>query len=345
MYRIGIIVFVLTFLHAANPLPAEPPTGFIEGTLRDAETGEPLVDALVSLYLLPGEPEESEDYQAWSEEGTSVVASTHTDEEGYFSFIAPSNHYQLYYSARFYESASSVVFRLEVGETESFEATAHYGYDEPVRKPNIYLYPEAETDVNVWLSFISPGRMTVSEPEYIEGWDVTVTPEGKITAYEPVYYLDPDTGEHWPVPTRGEPAGEYDYLFYEGDVAGPGQLDYGWVVAQEDVENFFLETLAAYGFAGREIEDFVDFWAPRLTDYPLYAVYPQAGADYDELVSMSVFPAPDSVLRVVFTIRGLWEGAELAPTEPAIAPFERRGFTVVEWGVILKESDARFYLH
>jgi hypothetical protein len=203
-------------------------------------------------------------------------------------------------------------------------------------KPNIYLYPEAETDVNVWLSFISPGRMTASEPDYLEGWDVTVTPEGKISAYEPVYFIDPETGEPWPVPTRGEPAESYDFLFYEGEVASPGQLDYGWVVDRGNVENFFLEKLAAYGFAGREIEDFVDYWAPRLVDYPKYAVYPQAGADYEKLVSMSVFPAPDSVLRVVFTIRGLWEGAELAPTEPVIATFERRGFTVAEWGVILK---------
>ena len=213
-----------------------------------------------------------------------------------------------------------------------------------VGKPNVYLYPEAETDVNVWLSFVGGGRMTVSEPEYIEGWDVTVTPEGKITAYEPVYFMDPDTGEHWPIPTRGEPAGEYDYLFYEGEVAGPGQLDSGWVVGRDEIEPFFREKLAAYGFAGREIEDFVEFWVPRLSDYPRFAVYPQAGADYDTLVSMAVFPAPDSILRVVFTIRGLWEGAELNPTEPAITPFERRGFTVVEWGVILKESDARFYL-
>ncbi len=212
-------------------------------------------------------------------------------------------------------------------------------------KPNIYLYPEAETDVNVWLSFVEGGRLTVSEPEYIEGWDVTVTPEGKITAYEPVYFIDPETGEAWPVPTRGEPAGSYDYLFYEGDVTSPGQLDYGWVVAREDIEKFFREKLAAYGFNEREIADFVDYWAPRLVDYPKFAVYPQAGPDYDRLVSMSVSPAPDSVLRVVFTVRGLWEGAELAPTEPVITPFERRGFTVAEWGVILKESDARFYLH
>jgi hypothetical protein len=214
-----------------------------------------------------------------------------------------------------------------------------------VGKPNVYLYPEAETDVNVWLAFVAGGRMTASEPEYIEGWDVTATPEGKITAYEPVWFLDPEAGEPWPIPTRGEPAGEYDFLFYEGEVASPGQLDRGWVVAQGDAERFFREKLAAYGFNERERGDFLEYWVPRLVYYPLYAVYPQVDEDYDGLVSMSVFPEPDSVLRVVFTVRGLWEGAELALPEPTVAPFERGGFTVVEWGVILKEDDARLCLH
>jgi hypothetical protein len=214
-----------------------------------------------------------------------------------------------------------------------------------IGKPNVYLYPEAETDVNVWLSFVGDGGMTASEPTYIQGWDVTVTPEGRITAYEPVYFIDPETGEHWPIPARGEPAGEYGYLFYEGEVSGPGQLDYGWLVDREEVGPFFRETLAAYGFAGREIEDFLEFWVPRLIYYPLYAVYPQAGDGYEKLVSMSAFPEPDSVLRVVFTIRGLGDKLGFLLAEPEIPPFERRGFAVVEWGVILKRDEADFYLH
>ncbi len=212
-------------------------------------------------------------------------------------------------------------------------------------KPNIYLYTETETDVHVWLSFVGEGWMTVSEPAYIQGWDVTVTPEGRITAYEPVYFIDPETGEHWPIPARGEPSGEYDYLFYEGDVAGPGQLERGWLVDQEELEGFFQENLAAYGFQGREIDDFLEFWVPRLTDRPLYAVYPQLGEDYEKLVSMAVFPKPDSVLRLVYAIRGLSHELDYKIAEPEIPPFEREGFTVVEWGVILKPDDAEFYLH
>ncbi len=212
-------------------------------------------------------------------------------------------------------------------------------------KPNIYLYPEEETDVHVWLSFVGEGWMTVSEPAYIQGWDVTVTPEGRITAYEPVFFLDPDTGEHWPIPARGEPSGEYDHLFYEGVVAGPGQLEQGWLVDQEELESFFQNNLAAYGFEGREIDDFLEFWVPRLVDYPLFAVYPQLGEDYEKLVSMGVYPRPDSVLRLAYAIRGLFYELDYRIAEPEITPFEREGFTVVEWGVILTQEDAELYLH
>lgn len=312
----------------------EPPV-FVSVTLQDAE-GEPVPGVTLEFLGTDQKLEADENGYfgiATLSEGTATIRCTIGEDST--ELVTPplaaatADHVINFRLARDY------VLHLYTSDTNPLVAG----------KPNIYLYPEAEADVNVWLSFVDGGRLTASEPPYLEGWDITVTPEGKISAYEPVYFLDPDTGEHWPVPTRGEPAGSYDYLFYEGDVTSPGQLDYGWVVAREDVEKFFRDKLTAYGFTGREIEDFVEFWAPRLTDYPLFAVYPQAGTDYDKLVSMSVSPAPDSVLRVVFTIRGLWEGSELAPTEPVITPFERRGFTVVEWGVILKESDARFYLH
>ncbi|MCX7021701.1 MAG: carboxypeptidase-like regulatory domain-containing protein [bacterium] len=336
-----LVLILLTLLLPATAQNAEVegatvgPAVFVSGQLQDAD-GNPVAGAAVEF--------------------TGLDAVLTTDEGGFFKH------------AKLSEGAATV--RCTIGEdtTElvtppltaaTAEHVIHFylGRDYILHlytteenpyvagKPNIYLYPEAEADVRVWLSFVGAGRMTTSEPEYLEGWDVTITPEGRITAYEPVYFLDPDTGEHWPIPARGEPAGEYDYLFYEGEVAGPGQLDYGWVVDRDEIEPFFREKLAAYGFAGREIEDFLEFWAPRLTDYPLFAVYPQVGTEYEKLVSLGVFPAPDSVLRVVFTIRGSWEKEELAPTEPAIAPFERRGFTVVEWGVILKQSDAKVYLH
>jgi hypothetical protein len=311
----------------------------VSGMLQDAE-GEPVVGATVE-FVGKGIKLETDmgGYFNIATLADGVVTIRCTTVDGQImaaaAHLSPSTDA---YVIRFYREREYVM-RLIISDNYGYFGEAG-GY-----KPNVYLYPATEADINVWLAFVGGGRMTASEPEYIEGWDVTVTPEGRITAYEPVWFLDPETGEHWPIPARGEPAGEYDYLFYEGELAGPGQLDYGWVVPREEIESFFRETLAAYGFAGRETDDFVDFWAPRLSDYPLFAVYPQTAAEYEKLVSMAVFPAPDSVLRVVFTIRGLWENAELTLTEPAIAPFERRGFTVVEWGVILKQSDARFYLH
>jgi hypothetical protein len=53
----------------------------------------------------------------------------------------------------------------------------------------------------------------------------------------------------------------------------------------------------------------------------------------DAAVGLAVVPEPDSVLRVWLLVEGAGEGCDgIAP--PTVAPFERAGFTVVEWGMI-----------
>ena len=59
-----------------------------------------------------------------------------------------------------------------------------------VYKPNIYIYPIVETELNIQILFPSGGRIVESIPQYYEGWDVTITNDGQIDS-------------------------TYDYLFYE----------------------------------------------------------------------------------------------------------------------------------
>ena len=54
------------------------------------------------------------------------------------------------------------------------------------------------------------------------------------------------------------------------------------------------------------------------------------GEAYTENAVLTVSPAPDSLLRVFMAWRPLTEGVEIEPQ--AIEPFQRNGFTVVEWG-------------
>ena len=185
-----------------------------------------------------------------------------------------------------------------------------------VIKPNVYLYPEETTEVSVRLDPLGPGDLTVTIPEYDQGWDVVATPDGMLT--------DLHHG-----------GGEYTYLFYEGDVLPLYQMDEGFSVSYEELEQWMRDVLPRYGLNEREVADFVDYWTVHLPYFPYYLFFPQGNAKCDEIVPIEITPAPDSILRIWFYIVGSY--GDFALPEPTIPAFERVGFTVTEWGLMTNE--------
>jgi hypothetical protein len=179
-----------------------------------------------------------------------------------------------------------------------------------VIKPNVYLYPEEEQAVSVRLTPLAPGALTITIPEYGDGWDVTAAPDGLID-------------------------GQYGFLFYEADIVPQYQTDEGWAVSFEELRDWMEEILPQYGLNEQEVVDFVDYWTAHLPPFPYYLFFPQDEAICDRLVALQVDPAPDRVLRIWFHIVGAY--GRFALPEPAIAPFERAGFTVTEWGILVND--------
>ncbi len=175
-----------------------------------------------------------------------------------------------------------------------------------IMAPNVYLYPKTTIDISVDISFPNGGRVVESEPPYNNGWDVNVTPEGIID-------------------------GEYNYLFY--DTRQPIALNYrtGWLLDGNDLENEFRYLLMNLGYVGREIDDFVDYWLPKIGTTPYLAVYPQ---DVEAMITLSINPVPDELLRMIFFFRPLSEPVQLEEL-PLPDAIQRNGFTAVEWGGIL----------
>lgn len=179
-----------------------------------------------------------------------------------------------------------------------------------VKKPNIYLYPTDLTVLSVQLNFPQGGKVIESIPAYLGGWNVTVEPNGRINS-------------------------AVDYLFYECETPDAYQYFSGWIVQRDSLLNFFRENLARTGFREREITDFTEYWIPKLQEHPAYSVYPQYAGDIAPIVSLTVSKTPDSLLRLFYIIKaGRHSGAPL--TAPVIPPFERKGFVVTEWGVVVK---------
>ena len=176
-------------------------------------------------------------------------------------------------------------------------------------KPNIYLYPTEELQLRLELHFPLGGELIASIPEYGSGWEISVDETGLIDE-------------------------SYSFLFYESIQPDVWQKSFGWVVKKSELEPFFRNNLFNYGFRGNEIDDFIEYWVPRLEDYEFYSIFPQTNETIDRVIEFHASQVPDQLLRLFYLIKGYNEpGEEL--NAPVIQAFKREGFYVCEWGVLL----------
>ena len=178
-------------------------------------------------------------------------------------------------------------------------------------EPIIYLYPTTALEVHVEAKPLHAIR--ASTPPYRGGWDVLAQPSGALRA-----------------------AGKrYSYLFWEGLSSISPMRSEGFVIPQGEVAGFFERMLPQLGLSERESEDFRAAWLPRFHGAPYYFITFLSRETIDRLAPLVVNPEPDVVIRVLMDFR------PLRTREPVTAPDlprppERRGFTVVEWGGILR---------
>ena len=177
-------------------------------------------------------------------------------------------------------------------------------------KPVIYLYPEQTTDVSVKVDI---DQFTVTVPDYKDGWLVSAEPNGQLYNYD-----DKQT---------------YDYLFWEGISDKGLELgDYGFVVKRNQLRKFLGISLNRLGLNRTEIKDFKEFWVPEMlkNNEKYFEITFIGTEDFNRVAPLSIEPKPDSVLRVFMNYEPVNYKRELEPQK--LVPFERNGFTVVEWG-------------
>jgi hypothetical protein len=176
--------------------------------------------------------------------------------------------------------------------------------------PYIYLYPEEEQEVTVTLVPKEGAWIIESDPAYVDGWTVWAEPGGRLN-------------------------GSYDYLFYSARVFWEFQTSAGWSVEAEVVFPWFEGNLLSLGLSEDETKDFVEYWSSHLPYAPCYHIYPQYNDFVDEQVGIVIDPEPESILRLWLAI----DRSDLCKTiaEPEPVVFDRNGFTVVEWGVVMRK--------
>ncbi|MEI6650380.1 MAG: hypothetical protein WCL23_03000 [Candidatus Moraniibacteriota bacterium] len=191
----------------------------------------------------------------------------------------------------------------------------HYIFSGGCGKPVIYLYPEKTENVSVHVS--PSGGMSVSDPSYDGGWNVVADPESHIRNL-----ADDKT---------------YPYLFWEGSGSSIYHTpERGFVVGNSELNGFFDEKLAKSGLIQKEINDFKEYWIPKMRseNKPYYLVTFVDRATIDALAPLDISPKPDTVIRVLMDYRGLDEKIPAQGFD--IRKPERKGFTAVEWGGVLR---------
>ena len=185
-------------------------------------------------------------------------------------------------------------------------------WSESIDKPVIYFYPTEKTDISVQLQY--EGEIIADYPKYdstIEGWKITAYPDGRIIDWADEL--------------------EYSYIFWEGipKTSIDWDLSQGFVVKGSDTREFLQKTLLEIGLTPKEYNEFIVYWYPLMKDNT-YNLIHFAGSQYTEIAKLTITPEPDSILRVFMVFKPLDKKIDIEEQE--IYPFERKGFTVIEWG-------------
>ena len=83
------------------------------------------------------------------------------------------------------------------------------------------------------------------------------------------------------------------------------------------------------GLTPKEYNEFIVYWYPRMKDNA-YNLIHFAKDKYINHAPLSTIPEADSTLRVFMVYKPLSSFVDIEEQE--IIPFERKGFTLVEWG-------------
>lgn len=219
-----------------------------------------------------------------------------------FSEYCVGDNIEVDYSAMYRSGEWDYLIYPTKISTSSFQLDENASY-----KPVIYLYPEEKTKVNVQLDY--NGGLTVTYPEYGEGWNVTAMPDGRL--------YDKDNNE-------------YFYLFWEGKNNFSLEIDEGFCVKGEDTAKFLRGKLTLLGLNSREINDFIVFWLPFMQNNEYNLIKFQT-EEYTDNAKLLVTPVPDTEIRVFMTFTPSKSFIEIPEQKLTEAP-ERTGFTLVEWG-------------
>ena len=173
-------------------------------------------------------------------------------------------------------------------------------------KPIIYIYPKKQMDINVSLKI--NGEITKSIPKYNNGWKVNIEPSGRINK-------------------------KYDSLFYENNLKYIDVPNQGWIVEKSELKEWFKNRLTAWNFSEKEMNEFIEYWVPRLnkeTDTKYIDIRLFTNKFLKKNMRLIISPKPDNIYRYEFVFKGV--NRKVMLSSPIVKKIDRKGYFAVEWG-------------
>lgn len=206
-------------------------------------------------------------------------------------------------------------FLFEGGQAENINGvwTVHC-------KPAIYLYPEQETTVVVRVD--TKGYLTYVDPAYsATGWKVLAEPSGRLFVDNMMY----------------------PYLYYESKI--PDNLiekpEKGYVVTYDQLPMLYTSLLPKLGLNTQQTVDFIAYWQNALPNSPYYFVGILDEKNINSFEPLTIVPRPETIIRVRLYFEALTAWKEVV--KPQIRTPEKDGFTVVEWGGMVKTDKSHTF--
>ncbi|WP_257461692.1 SH3 domain-containing protein [Archangium lipolyticum] len=191
-----------------------------------------------------------------------------------------------------------------------------------MEEPIVYFYPERPMHVRYTLA--PEVRVARAEPLARDNaWTFLATPQGLLEEVDAA---------------PGRARRTFKRLFWEGtSVRFPPPAE-GVCLPGSRTSEYFREVLPRLGLQPHETEDFLEAWVPRMEGAAFNVIGFHPREVVDRLAPVRVSPAPTWMIRILMDATPVEECPELqAPVLPEAMP-AREGFSVVEWGGVLREN-------
>ncbi len=235
-----------------------------------------------------------------------------------------------------------IVFAAFIGISSVFAADGDSCKDNEDKKPALYLYPDTTQRIEVKLDRSIKYKNTVPKYNKKTGWVVEAEPTGVIRDLQPKYT------ECKKLPTKefgleyalnACQINKYPYIYWDGiQLAKPlPDKSTGFHVKKDDIVSFLTSKADELGMNTTEKKEFIKYWSQQMqeTGWKYFRVYFLQNEEVDAYLPISLNPAPKSSNRLQIIVRQAGKRTKIE--EQKLLPFNREGYTLVEWGGIIKK--------